>query len=303
MNDPIASFVADMRARNLAPQTIRVYNGILRDFAGFLKHLDRPLEKVTRHELKAYLEHVSGQRGVSHKTASGYFGALCAFYDFLVYDDVIENNPVHAVRKRYLQTYKERRGHTHQIISIEDAARLVSSMVDIRDKAILMTLFKTGIRIKELTAIEVTDVDLQNMRITLKPTPKRTNHVVFFDEETADLLERWLKVRAYREENGDRWRWLGSRGGLKIGGLSKVVREGAKQIGLHDSSSPNMEDHFSPHCCRHWFTTMLDRAGMKREHIEMLRGDVGKGAIDLYIHNDLEDIKKEYLRCIPRLTV
>ena len=62
-----------------------------------------------------------------------------------------------------------------------------------------------------------------------------------------------------------------------------------------------MEDHFSAHCCRHWFTTMLDRAGMARRHIQVLRGDVGGEAIDIYLHNDLEEIRKEYLRCMPRL--
>lgn len=72
---------------------------------------------------------------------------------------------------------------------------------------------------------------------------------------------------------------------------------------MYDSSSPDMEKHFSPHSCRHWFTTHLDRAGMKREHIQVLRGDVGREAIDIYLHNDLEGIRKEYLRCIPNLEI
>ena len=46
---------------------------------------------------------------------------------------------------------------------------------------------------------------------------------------------------------------------------------------------------------------MLDRAGMARRHIQVLRGDVGGEAIDIYLHNDLEEIRKEYLRCMPRL--
>jgi len=42
---------------------------------------------------------------------------------------------------------------------------------------------------------------------------------------------------------------------------------------------------------------------MKREHIQVLRGDVGREAIDIYLHNDLEGIRKEYLRCIPNLEI
>lgn len=298
----IAAFAADMRSRNLTTETAEVYMRILLRFEEFLGP-DRPLDQIGRQDLQEYLDYLRG-KNVSHKTASCYFGGLSAFYEYLVYEGSLATNPVTAVRKRYLQTYKARKGHTHQIVSVQDASRLVSSMIDIGDKARLLTLFKTGIRRRELVSLELEDLDLVRMRITLKPTAKRSNRVVFFDDETADLLERWLAVRSYRVPPENRWLWPGNNGGhIKGGSVARTLRMAATRMGLHDPTSPNMEDHFSPHCARHWFTTILDRAGMKREHIELLRGDVGKGAIDLYIHNDLEEIRKEYLRCMPRLLV
>ena len=44
-------------------------------------------------------------------------------------------------------------------------------------------------------------------------------------------------------------------------------------MGLHNSESEQMEDHFPPHNCRHWMTTHLRRAGMRQEIIQELRGD------------------------------
>ena len=69
------------------------------------------------------------------------------------------------------------------------------------------------------------------------------------------------------------------------------------------TTSDRMEDRFSPHCCRHWFTTHLRRAGMRREFIQEPRGDSRREAIDIYDHIDLKEPKEAYLACIPQLGI
>jgi integrase/recombinase XerD len=64
-----------------------------------------------------------------------------------------------------------------------------------------------------------------------------------------------------------------------------------------------MEDHFSAHCTRHFFTTHLMRAGMTREFILELRGDVRREAIDIYYHVDMEELRRSYLAHIPQLGI
>jgi integrase/recombinase XerD len=64
-----------------------------------------------------------------------------------------------------------------------------------------------------------------------------------------------------------------------------------------------MEDHFSPHCARHWNTTHLLRAGMKREYVQWLRGDAIKEAVDIYFHVDPKDVQEAYLASIPQLGI
>jgi integrase/recombinase XerD len=82
-----------------------------------------------------------------------------------------------------------------------------------------------------------------------------------------------------------------------------LVVQTAERIGLHDPNSERMEDHFSPHCCRHWFTTHLRRAGMPREFIQELRGDVRREAIDIYDHIDKKELRESYLAHIPQLGI
>ena len=72
------------------------------------------------------------------------------------------------------------------------------------------------------------------------------------------------------------------------------------RVGLHPSGWP-LEKRFGPHCCRHWFMAHFRRAGMPREFIQELLGDVRREAIDIYDHIDKEELRKSYLARIPQL--
>jgi len=63
------------------------------------------------------------------------------------------------------------------------------------------------------------------------------------------------------------------RGRLGRNGVYYVFAKYAEMVGLHNPESEMLEDHFSPHFCRHWFTTHFRRNGMSLEFIKELRGD------------------------------
>ncbi|MGD0954663.1 MAG: site-specific integrase [Methanotrichaceae archaeon] len=83
----------------------------------------------------------------------------------------------------------------------------------------------------------------------------------------------------------------------------RAVTNAAERIGLHNPKSDRTEDHFGPHCCRHWFTTHLRLKGMRREFIQELMGDSRKEAIDIYDHIYLKELKEAYLAAIPQLGI
>lgn len=92
-------------------------------------------------------------------------------------------------------------------------------------------------------------------------------------------------------------------GRLKRNGVYSMVVKYAQRVGLHDLKSSRVEDHFSPHCFRHWFTTHLRRAGMDREFIKALRGDRRREAIDIYDRVDRNELRRAYLAFIPQLAL
>jgi integrase/recombinase XerD len=191
-----------------------------------------------------------------------------------------------------------------KLLIIEEMSRLVNSILDPRDKAIAILLAKTGVRRGEMLKLDVESINWNDYSIMLKPTPKRSNRTVFFDDECAIVLRRWLKVR---EQLSPQSKALfisydaGER--LSRNGAYNAVVKYAKRLGFHNSKSSKLEDHFGPHCFRHWFTTWLLRNGMPREYVKELRGDKRREAIDLYHRIDKEELRKAYFACIPKLGI
>jgi integrase/recombinase XerD len=257
---------------------------------------------ATREDFLAYLKYRQSL-GVKHGTLKGDFSSLSSFYDLLEEQGKSRSaTELKSIQKKYLRQYKPD-SEERQIISIEQAAQMVAGTIDTRDRAILLLLLKTGIRRGELASLDLSDVSLEGLSIRLKPTGKRSNRLVFFEEETKVALERWLTARARRA--GSEPALFLAPDGQRLGyrGIWYVVVQAAKRAGLHDPESEKLEERFGPHCCRHFFTSHLLRNGMRREYVKWLRGDAISEAIDIYFHISPEDVKKEYLTHVPQLGI
>jgi integrase/recombinase XerD len=301
----IRSYLLDSQLRRLSAGTIQSYESNLRVVTKFLHSIEVSILDLDKDNLRLVLEYLVNERGVNEKTLNNYFCAVSSFLDYLTYEDVVKSNPIQGFRKRYLKNYKKNAvSPQRKLITVEEASKLINSALSIRDKTLMAVLAKTGVRRGELISMDVDDIDWLEQRIKLKPKNKRSNLYVYFDEETAMLLRRWLSVRESYANSGIPALFvgdLGNRIGRNI--VYNIVTEYAQRLGLHNSDSPRLEDHFSPHCFRHWFTTHLRRNGMNREFIKELRGDARGEAIDIYDHIDHEELRKAYLAAIPRLGI
>jgi len=301
--DLIFRYLEDCEIRGMAPGSLPRYRSALGIFQVYMS--GREIGAASRTDLVGFIKYLREDRQTSQKTIENYFSTLSSFYEFLIFEGIIQSNPALPIRKRYLRRYKENNdSHERQLISVEAAASMVKGAPDIRDKAMLAMLFKTGIRRGELVTLDVEDVDLVENTIRLKPAAKKSNRTVFMDDEAAYLLRRWLRVRDGVNRRKEAALFLSTWGRrISRNDVYRAVTEAAKRVGLHDPESKRLEDHFSPHACRHWFCTYLFRAGMRREYIKELRGDSRKEAFDLYNHIDLKELKEAYLACIPQLGI
>jgi len=298
-------FCEDCKLRGMTDESIRRYRSSLHIFLKFLRKKGVSIDRVDAQTLRKFLQHIKFERGVKHRTVEQYFSALSAFYDYLVFERLVSRNVILPFRRRYLKRYKDSYDDPERkLLSVEEMSKLVNSIMDPRDKAIAVLLAKTGIRRGELLRIDVDDINWENYSITLKPTPKRSNRTVFFDDECAIVLKRWLQVREkLKPKTKALFISYNTLGRLSRNGVYNAVVKYARRLGFHNPDSPRLEDHFGPHCFRHWFTTWLLRNGMPREYVKELRGDKRREAIDIYHHIDREELRRAYLACIPKLGI
>lgn len=301
----IEDFCKDCKLRGMTEESMRRYKSSLKIFTQFLKQKRLNVNDVDVYTLRDFLRYIIFERKNKHKTVENYFSALSAFYDYLAFEGIANTNIILPFRKRYLRRYKNGFDDPERkLLSIEEMSKLVNSIMDPRDKTIAVLLAKTGIRRGELLRLDVEDINWEEYSITLKPTPKRSNRTVFFDDECAIVLRRWLKVR--EKLNPPTKALFISYQSLKRldrNSLYTAITKYAKRLGYHSPESPRLEDHFSPHCFRHWFTTWLLRNGMPREYVKELRGDKRREAIDIYHHIDKKELRRVYLACIPKLGI
>jgi integrase/recombinase XerD len=297
----LQSFYDDLVLRNIT--TAYGYHRVLARYLLFLEQIGQQPLSINKEILKKYLIYLRS-KNLKSGSLEKMFNVLSAFYDFLEAENKIETNIVPSFRKRYLRQYKVDPPAKRKFLSIEELALLVRSTIHTRDRAIILLLFKTGIRCHELTSLDVSDVDLPNMTITLKPTPKRSNRTVFFDYETSEALSRWLGSRNLKLGHNSSALWLNDQGDrLSPKSVYNALQRHAIHCGLQNSDSKKLEDRIGPHCGRVWFSAWLERSGMKREDIQELRGDAHREAIDIYLRKDMAKLREAYLSFIPQLGI
>lgn len=309
-SDLIDEYLSDIRCTNLTKSTVDNYHSCLKELSSFFTKSLLDVDISDLKKFKINLEAKKNQYGkpISSSTISRYFSAVESFFEFLEFNDYIDKNPMPKFRHRYLKEYKRIRYNSsdsrRKIISVEEMSMLANSILDPRDKAVIVLLAKTGIRRNELKNIDVDDIDWIEQSINLKTTPKRSNLEVFFDDECARVLRRWMVSRENRLNKDAKALFLNERGGrLGRNAIYELVVKHAERVGLHNPNSHKISDRFTPHCARHWTCTYLLENGIKREYLRELRGDARHDAIDVYNHINRTKLKDAYLSCIPQLGI
>ncbi len=301
-------FMKDIQLRGWSGWTIKSCKYTLNLFKESIK--EKPFPDVDNNDLKQFLIYLKSRKGrngeISLETLRKHINNLSSFYEFLEDEEYIMKSPVPKFRRKYLsKTFRNgSNGQKRQIIDLSQMRILIGSILDPQDRAMYTLLAKTGVRAQELMSIDVSDMSLDDLSITLKPTGKRKIMMVYFDFETKNLLRRWVDMRgeiASKEEKALFVTNNGTRMSHTI--LNKRLKLYADLVGLHDPESSDLEKRFTAHCFRHFFTTELLNSGMPRDYVKELRGDSRSETIDIYHHLTSIELKRSYLQHIPQFNL
>lgn len=178
--------------------------------------------------------------------------SLKTFYDFLIERKYITENPVKEISERMNRANKKK--IMRPILFVPDITKMVKTASNPKDRAIILTLYKTYMRAHELLQLNLDNIYWSERRIFIPERKGGSQGNVHFDEECEKALKLWISVRV---SNGDDAQFTNLNGNrLEQGYVNKKV----KKIGIISGVGKDTNDSsqaVTPHVLRYAFTTHL----------------------------------------------
>jgi len=294
MTEEIDLYMHHLRAeRHASEHTLRSYRSDLRELRAFLagdestrRHV--AVRRVSTADLRAYAS--AKLRAARRSTVSRKVSAIRGFFSFLALRGTIRRDPAAPLVAPKIEK------RLPVFLPIDDTERLLNGLPSgdawaERDRAILETLYSTGLRVSELVGLDWQHVDLENecVRVFGKGRKER---IVPVGEIALDALRAYRSE--LREEGIDTAAvFVNRRGGrLTTRSVARFVKRYALRSGTPVSASP--------HALRHTFATHLLNQGADLRAIQELLGHASLSTTQRYTHVNLDHLMKAYDGAHPR---
>jgi len=271
---------------NLSAGTIRSTISVLHAFLTFLKDIGKEhLEQICRGDLEGFVEQ-DQDRGLNSSTVNAHMKVVKAFVRFLMGEGVV---PSEVLLKRL--TIKVPDG-LPRAMEPEDVRRLLGVIENVRDRAMVLVLLRTGMRIGELLHTRVDDVLFGERKILIFEAEKnRVGRVVYLSDDALQALWAWVRMRdssrvcLFYARGRDTMSYTTARSIF----FRYLLRAGLSHKG------------YSLHCLRHTFATELLNAGMRLECLQVLLGHNSLQMTRRYARLSDKTREEEYFRAMARI--
>lgn len=281
--------------RGASTHTISAYGGDLRAYDAHLNTRGSDSLSASRDDITAFIARLQGA-GMAPSTVERKVAAVKSFHGFLVREGLTENHPTLDLS---LPKVPER---LPDVISIDDAERLLAQPfpegpVGYRDRAVLEVLYGCGLRVSELTGLDILAAELESgyLRVFGKGGKER---LVPISGAAADSLRDYLeRGRPYMRAKKSSARqdpssvFVNVRGGrLTRQAVFGIVRAYGGRVGLD----------LHPHTLRHSFATHMLQGGAELRALQEMLGHADISTTQVYTHVDRTHVLEEYMTTHPR---
>ncbi len=181
-------------------------------------------------------------------------------------------------------------------LDADQMARLLAltdtTPIAVRDRAIMELLYSSGLRLAELTGLDLEHLDLRDRTVRVLGKGRK-ERAVPVGRKAVQALERWLKQRAAGAAGAERALFVG-RGGRRLG-----RRQIEKRI-LYWARRQGLPQHVYPHLFRHSFASHLLESGAELRGVQELLGHADIATTQIYTHLDFQHLARIYDTAHPR---
>jgi integrase/recombinase XerC len=291
MQQAIATFIQYLQSeRNASPHTVEAYSRDLQQFTAFLCQQIDPyltIGQITHLHIRRYLASI--HKELTKSSAGRKLAAIRSLFRFLLRRGTIEKNPAELVSTPKKEKKLPFHLNIDEITTLVEAPKMPEELPS-RDRAILEMLYSSGLRVSELTGLDVKGVDLLAgaVRVFGKGGKER---IVPLGSKASKAMEEYLEMRG--NPGIQEPLFTNSRGGrLTRRSVARIV----DKYMLHLQTMKKA----SPHTLRHTFATHLLEGGADLRSIQEMLGHASLSTTQKYTHVSIDRLLEVYDKAHPK---
>ena len=280
--------------KNFSIHTVSAYLRDLKYFFIFCNKEAIDIFSLENVDVRSYFSYLSLQHQIEKRTQRRKLSSLRTFYKFLYKSNLIHENPVLSVsfpKTRKLLPKNFTPIETEEILEFRKGEG--DSILEKRDKAILETLYSTGLRVFELVNAKISD--LSQDRTVLKVLGKgKKERYVYLGESAITAISSYLEERSFLDRDGQGVEeiFLNQKG-------KKLTTRGIRYILTERKNMMSMGKSMTPHKFRHTFATDLLDAGADIRAVQELLGHASLSSTQIYLSVSKDRLKEVYRKAHP----
>ncbi|MHA1206197.1 MAG: site-specific tyrosine recombinase/integron integrase [Candidatus Hodarchaeales archaeon] len=263
--------------KGYSDKTIREYSYDLKMLKKFNKE---PIEKCTTTDLRRFFLYLKRDKSYAPRSLHRKICSLKSFYKFLKKEAFISINPAENIESPKIPK------SLPKTISVDEAAQLLNAPKNLRDRAVLYLLYGTGMRVSELSDLNIENLDLKNRLIRIIEGKGNKDRIIPLPDLIIPIIEKYLHARRDDIESSA---LILNRSGKRLTSRSiqRLVKKYKEQVNLQ-------EKKVTPHTLRHAFATHLLANSVDIRVIQELLGHASLSTTQLYTHVSLAHLRKSY---------
>ncbi len=295
----VQEFLTSIEVEKGYSENTRVaYKNDLTQFLEFLSRQAQPKvstwNEVNKDHLTAYILHLKNVREYASTTVARKVAAIKSFFHFLVAEGLITDDPTATLDSPRVKKYLPRAITQEQVENLLDSASKKQTPRGLRDRAILELLYATGMRVSELVALNVGDVDVASASVRCFGKGGKERVIPIYERavQAVDAYVSKGRIHLLRDAE-ERALFLNQRGQrLTRQGLWLIVKGYVKEAGLNVP--------VTPHTLRHSFATHMLRGGADLRNVQELLGHANIATTQVYTQVSNERLREVYDEAHPR---
>ena len=279
--------------RSLSDNSVQAYTRDVKKFANYAIPLELSELKITRENISNFLSEIKDE-GISARSQARIISGIKAFYKYLIMEDYLKVNPTELIESPRIGL---KLPDTLSLIEIDNliAGVDLSNKQGERNRAILETLYSCGLRVSELTNLQLSNTHFKQgyLRVIGKGDKERLAPI---GGRAITYLTIYInEIRNHQEikKGHEDFVFLNNRGAkLTRVMIFLIIQKLAEQIGL--------KKKISPHTFRHSFATHLIEGGADLRAVQEMLGHESITTTEIYTHLDKEYLRSNIIQFHPR---